>query len=64
MESATLDTPRTGSTYQVKNWSHLLNPLTFATWKSTRILPKLRRTSYMEAHIFRMSLIYGCQNPI
>nr|CAI5840825.1 unnamed protein product [Callosobruchus analis] len=64
MESATLDTSRTGSTYQVKNWSHLLNPLTFATWKSTRILPKLRRTSYTEAHIFRMSLIYGCQNPI
>nr|CAI5817177.1 unnamed protein product [Callosobruchus analis] len=31
MESATLDTPRTGSTYKVKNRTHLLNPLTFAT---------------------------------
>nr|CAI5834155.1 unnamed protein product [Callosobruchus analis] len=41
MESAILDTPRAGSAYQVKNWTHLLNTVTFATWKSTRIMPKL-----------------------
>nr|CAI5844354.1 unnamed protein product [Callosobruchus analis] len=32
MEPTALDMPRTGSTYQVKSWTHTLNSLTFITW--------------------------------
>nr|CAI5841742.1 unnamed protein product [Callosobruchus analis] len=32
MELTVLDTPRAGSTYQVKNWTHILNSLEFVTW--------------------------------